>query len=58
MNALLKMQFKSIIDREPLFKDQIRETLDNLATKAVDQAIQIRDQYYSVLKESIELGKD
>ena len=52
------MQFKSIIDREPLFKDQIRETLDNLATKANDQAIQIRDQYYSVLKESIELGKD
>jgi predicted P-loop ATPase/GTPase len=58
MNALLKMQFKSIIDREPLFKDQIRETLDNLATKAIDQAIQIRDQYYSVLKESIELGKE
>jgi hypothetical protein len=52
------MQFKSIIDREPLFKDQIRETLDNLATKAVVQAIQIRDQYYSVLKESIELGKE
>lgn len=46
-----KQQIKSIVDREPAFKTIIREVLDRLLTRGINEGIDIRNKYFSLLRE-------
>ena len=46
-----KQQIRSIVDREPAIKTIIREVLDRLLTRGINEGIDIRNKYYSLLRE-------